>query len=170
MSSGAFSSVKNFITVDECDRIINSLPVLDLNECTVQLKPAELGTWYKNDITDKRIALPVDETLENRIRKEVIGEQFVSTGKMYITKYEAGEFCKRHFDPVDITVIILLNNDFTGGNFILERFKPKLNAGDMIVFDKGTYHNVTEVTSGCRYALSIWFNKQQQDKHSAPKR
>lgn len=158
--NNAFSSVKNFITVDECNRIIDSLPVSDLNTRTVQLKPAELGIWYKNDITDKRIALPVDKTLENRIRKEIIGEQFISTGKMYVTKYEEGESCKRHFDPVDITVIILLNNDFTGGHFILERFNTKLKAGDMIVFEKGTYHNVTEITSGSRYALSIWFNRQ----------
>ena len=158
MNLGAFSLVNNFITIDECNEIINSLPVLD--KCTDQSKSAEFGIWYKNNITDKRIALPVNTTLENRIRKEVIGEQFVSTGKMYIAKYEESEFCKSHFDPVDITAIILLNNEFTGGKFVLENLKIKLDIGDLIVFDKRKYHSVTRIESGCRYSLSIWFNKR----------
>ena len=161
MSLGSFSLINKFLSVDQCSEIICSLPRQDNISQIEKYELTQIGVWHKNTITDQRIALPIDKSLEQKICKEILGEGFSSTGKMYITNYKQGQFCKRHIDPTDVTAIILLNNDFSGGEFVLENLKIKLDVGDILVFDKRKHHSVMPITSGNRYALSLWFDKNK---------
>jgi predicted 2-oxoglutarate/Fe(II)-dependent dioxygenase YbiX len=60
-----------------------------------------------------------------------------------------------------LPVLIYLNNDYEGGEikFELHNLSIKPNPGDFIVFPGNLHypHEVTEVVSGIRYTLPIWF-------------
>lgn len=159
MSLGFYRLINNFLSASECDRIISNLPSQTKLLIQDEFESSRFDVWYTNDITTRRIAVPVDKELEERISKQIIGDQFLSTGKMYITEYKQGESCKIHHDPAEVTAIVLLNSNFTGGEFILENLKVDLSPGDLLLFDKRKNHAVSEIISGNRFALSIWFNR-----------
>lgn len=148
--------IKNFLSLSQCKSIIDSLPpqtkVLD------QDSVSELNVWYRNKITEQRIAIePISNVVENL--KDYFEYKDCIINKMYITKYDAGQFCKPHYDPVYMTAIILLNDEFTGGNFFLENSKIILSVGDAILFNNKSLHSVSKITSGTRYAMSAWFKR-----------
>ena len=95
-----------------------------------------------------------------------IDEDFsVALDRMYITQYAEGEGCEPHTDPAHQTVIVQINDDFTGGVFTLDdkgpyhRYPIKLKKGDAVIFSNTyNYHGVKPVTSGVRQALAIWIN------------
>jgi predicted 2-oxoglutarate/Fe(II)-dependent dioxygenase YbiX len=58
-----------------------------------------------------------------------------------------------------LTVIGLLNNNFTGGEFVMFEDKIyELDAGDIIVFPSIFLypHRVNPITSGTRYSVVSW--------------
>ena len=60
----------------------------------------------------------------------------------------------------DLTFISALNDDFEGGEVVIDGAKISLKQGDVVAFD-GTKlkHGVSEVTKGNRYSLSIWLKE-----------
>ena len=102
-----------------------------------------------------------------------------------LTRYQKGGFYEWHKDgPSDtlaaydnskinilhgnvrkISMSLILNDDFEGGNFEFCSYAaPKnnvtrieANAGDMIFFTSGMEHRVLPVTKGERYSLVVWF-------------
>ena len=61
------------------------------------------------------------------------------------------------FDEHVWTSILYLNDNFTGGNTIIEgeRIPPK--KGSVITFKGELKHGVEEVTEGNRYTISVWY-------------
>jgi hypothetical protein len=58
-----------------------------------------------------------------------------------------------------LTIIGLLNTDFTGGEFVLfDSTTVKMSQGDILIFPANFLypHRVDEVTNGCRYSLASW--------------
>lgn len=58
-----------------------------------------------------------------------------------------------------LTLIALLNDDFTGGDFILfEDERVDLAKGDILIFPSSFMfpHSVQKITSGCRYSAASW--------------
>lgn len=148
--------IENFITQEECNKIIDSLPPNE--SISTQATPAEFGVWYKNNITDQRIAIRPITDLIDKIKKQLPDNNFV-VKKMYVTKYNEGQECKLHFDPTDVTAIIPLNHDYTGGQFFINSRKINFNTGDLLLFGEKQVHSVSAIKQGVRYALSIWFKK-----------
>lgn len=65
--------------------------------------------------------------------------------------------------PTDrkVTVVTLLNDDFTGGHFDLKlysEYRAPLKKGTMIAFPSILEHRVTPVESGVRYSATMWLN------------
>ncbi len=62
-----------------------------------------------------------------------------------------------------LSMTILLNSDFEGGQFQIYNNKaedleqPKMSTGSIIVFPSFSFHRVTPVTKGTRYSLVAWF-------------
>jgi hypothetical protein len=86
-------------------------------------------------------------------------------------KYVPGTQMKEHCDHIKdmfqgerkgipiITILGVLNNDYTGGEFVMFRDKIyKLEKGDIIIFPSNFLypHRVNEVTSGTRYSYASW--------------
>jgi len=149
-----------------CDHVISLLP--PITDTKVQTKPYNqienfnTDQWFTNEITKFRINLLPNHPAYKYIvshTQDVL--QDFKIDYMYVTYYEPGNLCKVHSDPVDTTAIILLNNQFTGGEFYIEPNKIDLDIGDMLIFDnKNNFHGVKSVNTGNRYALSIWLSKQ----------
>ncbi len=84
-----------------------------------------------------------------------------------VVKWTKGTYLKLHVDDLGyvtdnhLPVLIYLNNDYEGGEikFELHNLSIKPNPGDFIVFPGNLHypHEVTEVLSGIRYTLPIWF-------------
>lgn len=82
-----------------------------------------------------------------------------------IIKNGVGSFCAPHRDEVSMrgkysfTMMLYLNDDFNGGILefpeINKAYKPK--ALTFLSFDSMLLHQVTMITSGSRYAVSIGF-------------
>jgi Rps23 Pro-64 3,4-dihydroxylase Tpa1-like proline 4-hydroxylase len=92
-----------------------------------------------------------------------------------LTAYYDGRYLNLHKDKSsELTSVIVLSNDFIGGDFALTEDKIpsyhfenmdnistfKLKLGDVITFNGSeTYHGVLPVTEGKRYALNIWMTE-----------
>ena len=81
-----------------------------------------------------------------------------------ILKYENKGFYKWHVDhfthvPRTLSCILLLNNDYEGGELVLfENVTYKLNKGDIIIFPSVFLypHKITPITKGTRYSFVSW--------------
>jgi len=150
---------RDVISSSVCENIIADLPAdenikpLDLNN-----PKYPIGEWRTGSYPPQKIAVDAMPDILDEVYK-MLGNQNYICDKMYVTKYNEGQICKNHTDPTDVTAIILLNDNFTGGDFVLNRRKLRLRRGDILLFGKNTDHAVLELTSGTRYALNVWLYK-----------
>ena len=82
----------------------------------------------------------------------------------WLTMYGIGNELPRHVDnhygaeEINFSAVIYLNDDFTGGELLLEDFgylhKPK--ALSIIIFHPTYWHEIKPILSGKRYAMPIW--------------
>jgi len=144
--------IRQALSNDQCQDIIKQLP-----EFTFTLKAKGKlvpGKWSENFINTQRIRL--EEHTEEWIR-ELLGINKISTeNNMYVCMYKKGDVCKSHVDPVQYTILMTLNNDYTGGELFVEEEHISLDTGDCVIFKGDTKHEVKEITDGMRWSLSIW--------------
>tara|TARA_B100000780_G_C20839893_1_gene333768 strand:+ start:43 stop:624 length:582 start_codon:yes stop_codon:yes gene_type:complete len=103
----------------------------------------------------------------------------ISSAESYqISKYEVGDFHKQHMDGMGtegtklinptkenlhnktrkLSMIMPLNDDFEGGDLILYNDGPmEQKKGNITFFPGYLLHEVTPVTKGTKYSLSMWF-------------
>jgi hypothetical protein len=53
----------------------------------------------------------------------------------------------------------LLNNEYKGGNFILDGKKLEVGVGEVFTYGRDVLHEVTEVIEGIRYSLHFFIDK-----------
>ena len=89
-----------------------------------------------------------------------------------VTKYETNQHYGWHVDelptvppklPRKLSMSLLLNDDFEGGELQLARDKEEvitidMKAGSVCVFPSWIMHRVKPVTKGTRYSLVAWMN------------
>jgi hypothetical protein len=77
-------------------------------------------------------------------------------------KYEThvDTFHQHGLESRKITVLAMLNDDFEGGRFYIQnshnRFYPRQQKGDVIIFPSFMPHGVEPVTKGIRYSVVTW--------------
>ena len=73
-------------------------------------------------------------------------------------KYTKGDHFDWHEDYNQIkTIVILLNDDFEGGEFEVKDTEPlNLKTGDCVMIPSLVSHRVKPITSGIRYSLTMW--------------
>ena len=84
-----------------------------------------------------------------------------------LNKYKPGTIMSEHFDlirrnkndgiPV-LTFLGALNDDFKGGQFVLNKEELKMKQGDIVIFPSTFLypHSVKEVLKGTRYTFVTW--------------
>ena len=83
-----------------------------------------------------------------------------------LLRYDEGDKFEIHVDEGcntpkrSLSLIILLNDNFKGGELRFENFTPDLGVGDVIIFPSNFMypHSVERVTSGSRYSIVSWFS------------
>jgi predicted 2-oxoglutarate/Fe(II)-dependent dioxygenase YbiX len=111
------------------------------------------------------------------ISKENSFESFISTAsvtrccQVRFNRYKKNTLMRTHHDHIHnlfdgeqkgipiLSIVGLLNNDFSGGDFIFfDNYNVKLTAGDVMIFPSSFLypHRVEEITSGTRHAFVSW--------------
>ena len=78
--------------------------------------------------------------------------------------YKKGDFITEHCDASSYGTGILsggylLNDEYKGGNFILDGKKLEVGVGELFTYGRDVLHEVKEVTSGIRYSLHFYVDK-----------
>lgn len=152
---------KNILTNSFCDTLVEKIK----NECT--LSESYKINWFVWLIWGQQPSQKLDRELWNEeiytmVSNELSKRDFPKHKIMWLqmTEYKDGRWLRRHVDGAqNKTSIILLSNEFTGGDTYINDKPVSLEKGDGVVFDGGhQYHEVKPVTKGTRYALNFWFH------------
>jgi len=158
-------------TKEECDRIINSadnLPKLYTdggweNTSTVNFTNYEIYNTEDNKwIFDRLLTF-----LKTNILEELISEPV----KIDLLKYEKNDAFQLHRDSFfdrKYAVGCLLNDEFEGGNFIVNTangpFEVQKKAGNSYFFDVRLFHEVKRIESGTRWSLITFILNKNLNK------
>jgi len=103
---------------------------------------------------------------------DVILNDPIDFQRFIFSKYQTGDFLAQHHDlsmPEDpnhqkLTCVVLLNNDFEGGDFCITSQNKygkdphivKFEVGDVLIFPSWVQHHVTPIKSGIRKSITTW--------------
>lgn len=98
-----------------------------------------------------------NKTLNNWLSNKFSKNNIVES--LYTMEYRDGDFSSKHTDFLRNVTIILLTDDFDGGNFLIEDNDIGLsNLGEYVMLDGHKHrHEVTKITRGIRKVLVIFF-------------
>ena len=87
---------------------------------------------------------------------------------VHYINYGIGKEAKPHVDTGSSirTYIIMLSDNFEGGDFYLDNQLIPINLGEMIEFNADMVHSVSKVTNGNREVLVAWVKKSNKNKIS----
>jgi hypothetical protein len=159
-----YTKIKTFSS-DYCDSIIKKLP-----ECTpfylsltknrkdidttkyylVKNQPSNADAWYVEGMDEMS---EIKSLWNNVVFKN---ENITNTDyklEFHVLKYETGQFSYEHKDIYDFTMILLLNDDFEGGDLYVSNLNTNLKKGDLVYFAGSKRHKVDIIRSGKRYVL-----------------
>ena len=171
----------------EIDNFLNENDIkilIDYYDNTFKRRLSRYSFWDERVLQCHSITKPKVRKLIASIQYKVIvkcckffDEECVYPDHTDIVTWKSGMELKPHVDNMhiynpdlkhntphrDYSSIIYLNDNYEGGNTIFpnQNYKTTPKAGKLIVFPSGSSHphGVTEVTSGIRYTLAMWFTK-----------
>ena len=143
--------LKEFLTEEQCFDII----VQRKNG----LRKSHIFGGFTNKIRNSRSSYwKEDSLLDKKFNYQTVEYQLVEYVKdCHYTWHDDDSF--RRIE----TNIILLNDNFEGGEFELKDYGIiKLNIGDCLNFKSALKHRVKPVTKGIRYSLVAWLYDQSE--------
>ena len=122
----------------------------------IQHQPTDADGWYPDNNSEYMLAIM--DVLKSNIGNI---EETVTVIQRLDTKKKS----KPHKDSYDFTTVLLLNENFKGGDLIIENEKSNLKIGELVVFDSHEMHYVDKLTEGERYTLITFVNiKKKKEK------
>lgn len=100
-----------------------------------------------------------DDVLLNNLSKKFKIDLLKYPNTKQIVKWPTGSYMNTHLDSGDVYgIIFYLNDDYIGGETVIENKKIKPKTGNGVLFSNGKlYHSVTKIEKGNRYTLGIWY-------------
>lgn len=160
--------IPNFLSDEEIKYIFDSIN--ENSKVSFESQKDDSG----NAVNWMHIYTGIDDKFE--IRKRIGAEIVKAYGfnrikpkepQMSVAKWEKGTKLTLHVDDLGyvtdnhIPTLIYLNEDYEGGeiSFATHGITIKPRVGDLLIFPGNMHyaHEVTEVLSGTRYTLPIWF-------------
>jgi hypothetical protein len=177
--------IENFLTIEECEKIIlfgNSGDLIQMkSSLIVNNKIVNQNIEYEGN---KRIGCYfVQESLKNPLIQSVSekiinlsnelnpfnGITYNEIPKYSFNRYGVGDFLDWHSDNHEIingatiTYIIQLNDNYSGGDVKYsinnETHTIKKKQGSVFIFDSNLSHSVDKVSDGIRYSINVWPSK-----------
>ena len=141
--------IENFLDDQECKSIIDSCK----NKPRVQ---------NRYEISEFILPISVYKKLEHTL--------FPNTIECRVQRYDIGDSFSPHRDNIWVTldgkdnykrdreqsISILLNDEFKGGDLVVEHKTAHMNKGDATLFGADDLHWVNGVSEGTRYSLAAW--------------
>lgn len=108
-----------------------------------------------------------NDELLNIIKKYIkLNEKTEYISNVHYIHYKEGEEAKQHQDRDSSirTYVMMLNDEFEGGEFYLENMHIPFKMGEMIEFDALIPHSVSKIKNGDRKVLVIWVDSSSKYK------
>ena len=82
--------------------------------------------------------------------------------QLMINEYQKDSYLSEHTDDVvDIVVMVMINDDFTGGTFVLNDKKTNFKSNGDVIYIKGSeLHRLEKIESGHRKIMLLYLIKQ----------
>ena len=143
--SKTFIRIDNFLSKEECNKLIEKFK---------QSKDSVLK--YRNTFTVKIKPENILEKINNQFKFH----NFLKPDNCEIVMWPVDSYMKIHIDNGDKFFFLLyLNDDFEGGETVVEDITVKPKQGRIIVFSNGVmYHEVKQIKKNNRFMLAGWYN------------
>ncbi len=89
-----------------------------------------------------------------------------------LNKYDVGDHFKGHYDGFqmnnqrnDFSFTLFLNDDYKGGELVIEGQTIKPQKGYAVIYPSNQYHEVKPVLEGTRYAAIAWIRSLVKEDH-----
>ena len=182
---------ENFLSTTECAELVTNAGLLQGNRFTVRDSAYNLTTTPDPHRVCEMVQLGETQQILDDIVARAFAEQVLPVTGMNIDWYEepqllrytAGGFYQYHVDGYDlapgvnawrksidrdISILIYLNDDFTGGDLEFKRFsyflKPRTGMLVWFPSDMRYEHMARPVKNGCRYVIVSWASASGVDK------
>jgi predicted 2-oxoglutarate/Fe(II)-dependent dioxygenase YbiX len=159
-------TINNFFDSDTCERIQR---ISIEKGIRFAYGIDEYDTWDCRMIYDDKLKEEIYNVFKNKTDLNLWFDFKTFNCKninLSLTRYYDGRRLDLHKDTASsLTTVILLTDDFEGGDFILsnnheqEEITVKLEKGQGICFDGSkVFHGVKPVNKGVRCAFNVWMN------------
>lgn len=168
--------IEDLLSADLCDKIVQEYHNENFDYDTHHTFGTDVRNLYELNISDTRFinssnsyTRKLIDTEVHKVVKQIPQyhpvDNIVSDSGYSLRRMDAGKFYKQHTDEGAgtnwrISCSICLNDDFTGGDlcFFDGQLKYPMKKGQAITFPSNYLypHEVSEVTSGTRYAIVTW--------------
>ena len=138
----------DFISPQECQELINIFN---------QSRPR----WYRNTFVLSYDSPKILKKLNHYFNFHNFEEMnHLQGSNMEIVLWPTHSWMGPHQDAGDhLSFIIYLNDDFEGGETIVDGLEIKPKVGRLMIFSNGFYlHEVKKITKGKRYTLIAWYS------------
>jgi hypothetical protein len=134
----------NFLLKEECDKYIN-----------VFNKEKDKIKQHRDTFTLKI----KDVALLNKLKLEFNIDKLLTPDNLEIVMWPKNSFMDLHYDNKDtLAFIIYLNEDYIGGETIVDKKKIEPKTGRVVIFSNGRLeHSVNKIEEGIRYTLIGWY-------------
>ena len=171
-----FKIYKDFITDEECQQVIDSCNKKESDHLQNRYEIQEFEV--PQTVLDKSQQILGDEKIiATRVQCYEVGQSF-APHRDAIWYSRDGQETKGHYAMKrnrNLSISILLNDEFEGGDLIIEGENCHLEKRDAVLFSAMALHWVEGVWEGTRYAVAVWsgdwgFNeisKEEEKRQSA---
>lgn len=163
--------IPNFLSEEEINYLMDSLVEKDMITFVSQKDANDEPTNWMNIyrmIVDK---FQLIERIKDQVAKSYEFDRLVSRDKwLSVVRWDKGTKLQLHVDDLGyetdnhIATLVYLNDDYEGGEvaFATHDLAVKPKTGDLLIFPGNMHyaHEVTEILSGTRYTVPVWFTIQ----------
>ena len=151
---------------EECDSIIEMATEWRQDTCIFSNGEDKVDLNIRNSSSSKINNIDaLSDIILNKVRKYNINSLPTDCR---LLKYNPGSFFRVHRDRCAfapdrlLTLIIQLSdeNNYNGAELIVDDTIVSKKIGNLILFDSGHYHEVTNLIEGERYVLTTWIKKE----------
>ena len=138
----------NFLSKEECNKYIDIFN----NEKNKVKQYRDTFTLTINDID-----------LLNKLKYEFNIDKLLTPDLLQIVMWPKNSFMNSHYDSTAkgkdlLAFIIYLNEDYSGGETIIDKKKIEPKTGRVVIFSNGRLeHSVNKIKKGNRYTLIGWY-------------
>ena len=132
---------------------------ISAHKCQALVERFKIKSHFSKKFRDTIVLGFRDDDVLKHIIETFTFYPFKNIDNMEIVKWPTGSKMTLHRDEGDtFSWIIYLNDDFEGGETVIDGIKIQPKIGRLVLFSNGFYeHEVKEITKGTRYTLIAWY-------------